>query len=143
MTSSGNRTWVACMLVQLFTHYAIAVFCEYNWDEVNYSSGKEDWKKSYKNNPTIALITLYVKKMEIYLGYISKHNLNYVKKYHFNYSKWRGMALFCSKKFVCIIKSNNVKACWRFLMFYFICLERKTNMNLIKKYIAVKTFVIL
>ena len=39
---------------------------KYNWKEINYPSGKDDWKKFEKNNPTIALYMLYVKKMNTY-----------------------------------------------------------------------------
>ena len=34
---------------------------------MNYLWGKDDWKKFEKNNPTVALSVLYVKKMNIYI----------------------------------------------------------------------------
>ena len=47
---------------------------KYNWTGVNYSFKIYDWKTSDKNNPIIALNTLYIKEKEIYPAYISKHN---------------------------------------------------------------------
>ena len=35
---------------------------KYNWEGINYPSGKDDWKKIGKNNLTIALNISYVKK---------------------------------------------------------------------------------
>ena len=35
---------------------------KYNWKEINYPLRKDDWKKFEKNNPTIALNVMYVKK---------------------------------------------------------------------------------
>ena len=49
--------------------------------------------------------------MNIYPAYISKRNSNHEKK---NQSKRRRMALSYSKKALCIIKRNNVKACGDF-----------------------------
>ena len=49
---------------------------KYNRKEINYSSEKDDWKTFEKNNVTIALNVLYVKKEKIYLAYDSKHNSN-------------------------------------------------------------------
>ena len=53
---------------------------KYNWKEINYPSGKDDWEKFEKNNPSIALNVLYVKKMNVYPAYISKQNLNHEKQ---------------------------------------------------------------
>ena len=47
---------------------------KYNWEKLNFPSEKNDWKKIEKNNITIALNVLYVKK--IYPAYVSKHNSN-------------------------------------------------------------------
>ena len=44
--------------------------------EENYPSGKDGWKKIEKNNKTIALNMLYVKK-NTYSAYISIRSLNY------------------------------------------------------------------
>ena len=38
---------------------------KYNWKGIRYPSGKDDWKKFEKNNPTIALNVLYAREMEI------------------------------------------------------------------------------
>ena len=49
--------------------------------------------------------------MNISPAYISKHNSNHEKKNHsFNDFKRIRMALSCSKKIICIIERNNVKA---------------------------------
>ena len=67
----------------------------------------KNWKK--KKNSTIALNVLYAKKERIYPAYISKYNfLNCEKKsYSFNHSKWRRMALSCSKKTISVIGRYN------------------------------------
>ena len=38
---------------------------KYIWKEIHYPSGKDDWKRSDKKNPTIALNVLYIKKIHI------------------------------------------------------------------------------
>ena len=40
---------------------------EYNWEEINFPSEKDDWKKFEKNNITITLNVLYAKKNYILL----------------------------------------------------------------------------
>ena len=35
---------------------------KYNWKDINYPSGKDNWTKFEKNNPTIALNVLCAKK---------------------------------------------------------------------------------
>ena len=37
---------------------------KYSWKGINYPSGKNGWKKFEKNNLTIALNVLYIKKNE-------------------------------------------------------------------------------
>ena len=51
-----------------------------NWIGTNYPFGQDDWKEIQKNNPKIALNVLYVKEMNKYSAYVSKHNLNYEKE---------------------------------------------------------------
>ena len=51
-----------------------------NWKRINFPSEKDDWKKSEKNNRTIALSVLYTKKEKIYPAYASKHNWNREKQ---------------------------------------------------------------
>ena len=46
---------------------------KYNWEGINYTSEKDDWKMFEKNNLMIALKVLYAKK-EKHPAYISKHN---------------------------------------------------------------------
>ena len=41
---------------------------------MNFPSGKDDWKKSEKNNPTITLNVLYTKNKKNYSAYASRHN---------------------------------------------------------------------
>ena len=40
---------------------------KYNWDGINYPSETEDWKKTKKNNLTIALNVFYAKKKRSYI----------------------------------------------------------------------------
>ena len=48
----------------------------YKWENINFLSEKDDWKKIEKNNATIALNVLHTKKEKIYLPYASKKNSN-------------------------------------------------------------------
>ena len=48
----------------------------YNWEEINYASKVEDWKRFEKINSTIALNVLYTKEIEICPAYYSKINSN-------------------------------------------------------------------
>ena len=43
---------------------------KYNWEGINFSSEKDDWKKIEKNKVTIAINVLYIKD-------VSKHNSNH------------------------------------------------------------------
>ena len=95
---------------------------KYDWEGINYPLEKDDWKKFDKNNPTIVLNVLHAKKGKIYSAYISKQtqsvkNVIPLKCYSFNDSKGRSMTLYYSKKTISIIKRNNIKRCWRFLLF--------------------------
>ena len=57
--------------------YEYQISDKYNSKRINYSSGKDDWNRFEENNPATTLNVLYVKKMNIYPTYISKHNLNH------------------------------------------------------------------
>ena len=46
---------------------------QYNCEGINFSSEKDERKKFEKNNVTITLNVLYVKKENIYPAYISKY----------------------------------------------------------------------
>ena len=48
----------------------------YKWEITNFPSEKDDWKTFEKNNITISLNNLYVKKEKIYPAYIPKNNSN-------------------------------------------------------------------
>ena len=72
-------------------------------------SEKDDWKKIEENNVTVVLNILYAKKEKKYPAYVSKPNSKREKHYSFNNSKWREMALSCSKKTVSVIKRNKIK----------------------------------
>ena len=56
---------------------------KYIWEKINFPSEKDDWEKIEKNNITIDLNVLYAKKEIKYPAYVSK---------------WKRMALSCSKK---------------------------------------------
>ena len=47
---------------------------KYHWEGTNCPSGKDDWKKTEKNNLTIALNVLFVKIEKIYPADFSKQN---------------------------------------------------------------------
>ena len=46
---------------------------KYNWERINYTSEKDDWKKLEKYNLTTPLM---LKKIYIYPAYVSRHNSN-------------------------------------------------------------------
>ena len=48
----------------------------YNWEEIDFPSEKDDWKKIEKNNVRIAFNVLHSKKVKIYPAYVSKYNSN-------------------------------------------------------------------
>ena len=73
-------------------------------------------EQNVKNNPTIALNVFYVKKMNIYPAYISKHPKSWKRNHSFNDFKRRRIALSYSKKVICIVKTNSLETClWLFL----------------------------
>ena len=47
---------------------------------MKYPSGKEDQVKREKNKQNVAVTVLYVKELEIYLAYISKHKMSGIHK---------------------------------------------------------------
>ena len=53
---------------------------KYKWQEINFPSESDDWKKLENNNVTIALNVLYGKKEKIYPPYVSKNNSNCEKQ---------------------------------------------------------------
>ena len=56
---------------------------KYNWEGINFTSEKNDWKKTEKNSVTMVLNVLHSKKEKIYPPYISKDNLNCKKSFSF------------------------------------------------------------
>ena len=50
---------------------------KYNWQETNYLSKIDNWKKFERNNPITALNILCIKEKKILPAYISKHNPNH------------------------------------------------------------------
>ena len=44
---------------------------KYNWEEINFPSEKDNWKKFEKNNRTKAINILYARKEKIYPAYVS------------------------------------------------------------------------
>ena len=87
---------------------------KYNWEEINYPSEKDDWKKFEKNNVTIALNVLCPEK-KVYPAYVSKQNSKREKQVVLlMIPNWEG--LYCNKKGICIIKKNNLKKQTWFLL---------------------------
>ena len=72
-----------------------------------YHTKIDDWKTFKKNNPTIALIILYIKGKEVMFSLYFKTKLNPWKTNNFlNGSKWRKRrmkTLSSNKKIICII----------------------------------------
>ena len=74
---------------------------KYNWEGIRFPSEKDEWRKFEKNNITIALNVLYVKKEKIYPAYVSKHNSNRERQVI--------LLMIPDKKVITIIRSNNIK----------------------------------
>ena len=53
---------------------------KYNWEEINFSSEKDDWKKLGKTNVTIALNVLCAKNEKVHPAYVLKHYSNREKQ---------------------------------------------------------------
>ena len=70
---------------------------EYKLERINFPSKKHGWKKIEKNNVTITLNVLYVKKEKIYPSYVSKNNSNRHKQVILlmipNREKWHYLAI--------------------------------------------------
>ena len=56
---------------------------------MDFPSEKDDWKKFEKNNVTIVLNVLYVKKEKIHPAYVSKYISDREKNFFFNDFKCR------------------------------------------------------
>ena len=81
---------------------------KYNQKGINFPSEKDHQKTVEKNNVTIALNVLYDKKEKRYILLMIQNMTQIVEKtfHSFNDSKWRRMALSCSKKTISVIKRN-------------------------------------
>ena len=53
-----------------------SVINKYNWEGINFTSKKDDYKIFERNNLTIAINVLYAKKEKLCPAYVSKHNSN-------------------------------------------------------------------
>ena len=73
---------------------------------MNFPSIKDDWKKIAKNNVTIALNVLYVKKEKHVMLMFQNITQIVKRRYSFNDFKLRSMTLSCSTKTINIIKKN-------------------------------------
>ena len=74
-----------------------SIINKYNWKGINYPSKIDDLKTFEKNNPTVALNTLYTKEKQICLGYISKTNS------------------ICEKQIILLTSPNEKKEGWHYL----------------------------
>ena len=76
---------------------------KYKWEGIIFPSEK-DWKKFEQ------LLSMFcrLKKKKYVLIMFQNITQTFKKSYSFNNSKWRGIALSCSKKIMSIIKRNNV-----------------------------------
>ena len=115
------------------------------WKGINYASKIDDWKTFEKNNATIALNILYIKRKAIFSANILKINST------------------CKKQMILLMITNEKKEGWHDLTikkpstslrritskrhgdFYYLnrlnFLEQRKNLNLIKKYVKIKIFV--
>ena len=72
----------------------------------------------------------------MYAAYVSKHDLNPEKSYSFKDSKWRKLALSCTKKLSILLRgitSKNVGEYYVWIVF--IILEQEKNLVIIKEYV--------
>ena len=112
---------------------------KYNWDKVNFSSEKDDWEISEKNNVTISLKVLYAKKDLIMFQNITQ----IVKKsYFFNDSSGKGWHYLVVKKLSALLRRITSKRhgdiyCLNCL--YSLATEKR-NLDCIKKYVKIKIF---
>ena len=113
---------------------------KYNWDGMNFSSEKDDWKKIEKNNKTIAVNVLYPRKKKVYPADVWKHNSSHEKHV---------ILLMISNREKREAKSEGQQ--WHYLavkklsaLLIFIVwivlslLEQKTNLNCIKENVEIK-----
>ena len=84
---------------------------------MNYPLQRDNLKIFEKKNPIVALNVLYVKRNEYIYLYFKTQLKSWKPNHSFNDSKWRKIALSCSKKNICIIKRINVKTWWWILLF--------------------------
>ena len=102
-------------------------------------------KKFDKNNRTIALNVLYAKKEKIYPAYVAKHNSNREKQIILimipNEEEWHYLAV---KKLSASLSGITSKHRVDFYCLNWVhSFATEKNVNLIKQYAKVKTFVIL
>ena len=115
---------------------------KYKWKRINFSSEKVDWKKIEKND----LLMLYMlKKKEICCTYVSKYNSNREKQVIVlmipDGERWHYLAV---KKLSALLRGITSKFNDDF--YYLNCLHSfrtKKNLNLMRKYVKIKIFVML
>ena len=93
---------------------------QYDGEEIDFPSGPKDWKKFEQNNKTTALNILFLpyNTKQITLAYKSKHNVKHeIEVIFLMITDGKKMALSCREKFICIIWRNNIRSCWRLLLF--------------------------
>ena len=115
---------------------------KYNWKGIYYLSKLDEWKTFEKNNQRIALNILYIKEKEICPAYISNINSNCEKEIiilMIQNEEKEGWHYLAVKKTIYSIKRNNMVIFITWIVF--ILLELKINLNLMKKYVKIKTFV--
>ena len=71
---------------------------KYNCKEINYPSGKDNWKKCEENCPIMPLNELYIKNGYIFCLHFKTQLKLWKRNHPFNDSKWRTIALSCSEK---------------------------------------------
>ena len=71
---------------------------------------KDDWKKIWKNNVTIALNIVYAKKGKIYILLIFQNITQIMKiSYSFDDCKWKGIILSSRKKLSALLRGITLR----------------------------------
>ena len=121
---------------------------KYNWEEINFSSEKDDWKKFRKTNVTIALNVLCAKNEKVHPAYVLKHYSNREKQVLLltaaNGEGWHYLAV---KKLSALLKGITSKHITVIFVvsiaFNLLQYKKKPAKTSIKKHVQIKIFIFL
>ena len=101
---------------------------KHKWEEINFPSKKDDWKKFEKIIEQLLLMFCMVKKKKIHPPYVSKHNSDHEKQVILlmilNREGWRYLAV---KKLSMLVREITLKHHGEF--YYLNCLHSLTTEN--------------